>query len=176
VSATAAYDVVEPVVSGPEVSVTAGLADDATPVKQPWDGLEQTIPYSLRKANVGAADVPDGRESAIEAGMQERCGKVCEVRHGRLCQTRKVQPRQVDVDVSVDQAWHQHPTTAIDDFCIRVCDVRAGNYVLDGWARDHNIVILDEPVGFAVEDARSAKNGGCSITHSGFSPNQWCIA
>jgi hypothetical protein len=152
--------------------VTAGLADDATPVKQPWDGLKQTIPYSLRKTDIRATHIPDGRESAIEARVQERCGKVCKVRHGRLCQTRKVQSGQIDVDMSVNQAWHQHPPTAIDNFCIQVCDVRTGNYVLDGWARDHNIVTFDEPVGFAVEDACSAKNDGLGVNHSGSSPTR----
>jgi hypothetical protein len=59
VTATAAHDVVEPVVSRSEVSVTAGLTDDAPTVEQPWDGLEQAIPNSLRKANVRATDIPD---------------------------------------------------------------------------------------------------------------------
>jgi hypothetical protein len=154
VGTAAAHDVVEPVISGPEVSVTAGLADDAAPVEQPRDSLKQTIPNSLGKTDIRATHIPDGCESTIEARMQKRCGKVRQIRDGRLCQTRNIQARQVNVNVSVNQAWHQHPATAIDDFCIRDYDVRDGNYILDGWTRDHNIVAFDEPVGFAVEDTR----------------------
>jgi hypothetical protein len=173
VTATAACDVVEPIIPGPEVAVTAGLADDATAVKQSWHRLEQTIPYRLRKTDISATHIPDGRESAIKARVQERRGMVRKIRHGRLSKARKVQPGQIDMDMSVNQAWHQHATTAIDDFCIRGYGIRDGNYVLDGCARDYNIVAFDEPVGFAVEDARSAKNDGFGFTHGGFSPIQW---
>ncbi len=140
--------------------MTAGLADDATAVKQSWHRVEQTIAYRLRKTDIRATHIPDGRESAIEARMQELRGMVRKIRHGRLCDACKVQAGEIDVDVSVNQAWHQHPTTAIDDFGIRGYGVRDGNYILDGCARDYNIVTFDEPVGFAVEDARSAKNNG----------------
>jgi hypothetical protein len=170
VTATAARDLVEPMVSGPEVPVTAGLADHAATVKQPRHGLKEAIPNSLSKADVCATDIAHGRESAIETRMQEGCGIVAKIRHGRLGQAHKVEPRQVDVDVRVNQAWHQHLPVAVNDFCVGVRSVRAGNYILDRCTHDHNIVTFDEPVGLTVEDARSAKDSGFGVTHSGFSP------
>ena len=165
VAATATHEVVEPMIAGPEVSVAAGLADDASAVKQPRHTLEQTVPNGLRKADVCPTDIANGCKSAIKASMQKRCGVVRKIGHGSLRQTGKVQAGEVDVNVCVNQAGHQHAVAAINDLCIRRCAGRGGNYVFDGRACDHYIVAFDEPFGIAVENARSAKDGVSGVGH-----------
>jgi hypothetical protein len=165
VTATATHHVVEAMISGPEVSVTAGLADDATAVKQPRHALQQSVPYGLRKAHIGAAHIPHGCESAIQAGMQKRCGVVRKVGHRSLRQPRKVQSSKVDVDVRVNQAWHEHSPATIDDFCIRMYGGGAGNYIFDRRACDHHFAAFDKPIRIAVENARSAKDDPFGVAH-----------
>ena len=68
--------------------------------------------------------------------------------------------------VSIDQARHEDPATAVDNLCVVWRVGRCGNNVFDNRTGDYNVMIHNEAIGVAIEDVRVAEDdavGGWSL-------------
>ena len=115
---TAGVSRFERVVSRTEVTMAAGLRDNTAAVKQPRHRTQQAILDGQSQANVGSPDVAKRGEAAIEARSQKPRRKVRQIGHGRLHHPDDIQPGRINMNVGIDQPWHQDTAAAVDDLVI----------------------------------------------------------
>ena len=135
--------------------MTTGLGDKTAAIKQPRHRTQQAVLDGRRQANVGAPDVAQRGEAAIEAGSKKPRRKMRQVRHGRLHHPGDVQPGPINVHVSIDQPWHQDTVTAVDDLVITRRQ-SFGN-LADTTTFHEHICVRPQRFRFAVEDAGRSK-------------------